>query len=118
MSYVDPLGLVKHTSGRTISCGKCTIRIDYTFDDKTGVKTNHLHWNCKGKEGSCGENGDESHGGSWDDAPENVKQCARENGFQVASSPSTDAPSPKMQVPPIPWWAPLLVPAAGAVLSQ
>ena len=118
LSYSDPFGLVKHTTGRTISCGKCTIRIDYTFDEKTGVKTNHLHWNCKGKEGSCGENGEESHGGSWDDAPENVKQCAMENGFQGESSPTPDSPAPKVQVPPMPWWAPLLIPAAGAVLSQ
>jgi RHS repeat-associated protein len=116
VNFTDPFGLVKHTTGRTISCGKCTIRIDYTFDEKLGVKTNHLHWNCKGKEGSCGENGEESHGGSWDDAPENVKQCARESGFLGASSSSTDSPSPKVQVPAIPWWTPLLIPAAGAVL--
>ena len=42
--YSDPSGLVKHTTGRTIECGKgCTIRIDYTFDERTGVKTRHLH---------------------------------------------------------------------------
>ncbi len=115
IKYSDSMGLVKHTTGRTINCGKCTIRIDYTFDERTGQKSNHLHWDCKGKEGSCGENGEKSHGGSWEDAPDSVKECASRNGFQgdsiLDSSPNKKVPSP-------PWWFPLLIPAGAAVLSQ
>jgi RHS repeat-associated protein len=83
ISFSDPTGLVKHVTGKTIDCGKgCTIRIDYTLDERTGKIKRHLHWDCKGKEGSCGENGEKSHGQSWDDAPEQIKQCARRHGFQ------------------------------------
>ena len=92
--FSDPFGLVKHTAGREIDCGKgCWIRIDYTFDEKTGVKTRHLHCGCKGKEGECGEHGKPSHGGTWDDAPAAIEECATRHGFQGASSP-TPAPSP------------------------
>ena len=39
VSFFDPTGLVKHTTGRTIQCGNgCTIRIDFTFDERTGTK--------------------------------------------------------------------------------
>ena len=123
--FVDVSGLVKHTSGRTIDCGKgCTIRIDYTFDEKTGTKTNHLHWDCKGRSGECGEFGETSHGGSWEDAPEAIKECARKHGFQGDSPPErrpnpgpplpddpmfTDPHSDKPKPTP-PWWAPLLLP--------
>ncbi|WP_220130486.1 hypothetical protein, partial [Xanthomonas oryzae] len=53
--YSDAFGLVKHTSGRWIECGKgCRIRIDFTFDEATGSKIRHLHWECKGDTGECG----------------------------------------------------------------
>ena len=94
ISYVDPNGLVKHTSGRWIDCGKgCRIRIDYTIDEKTGVVRRHLHWECKGREGVCGENGDQSHGGSWEDAPQQIKDCAVKNGFSGARAPAPPAPA-------------------------
>ena len=52
VNLVDPTGLSwQHVDGVTIQCGKCTIRIDFTFNDQTGERRNHLHWNCKGKEG-------------------------------------------------------------------
>ncbi|QTD43827.1 RHS repeat domain-containing protein [Ottowia testudinis] len=90
--YIDPTGLVKHTSGQWIDCGKgCKIRIDFTFDEKTGIKRRHLHWECKGDEGECGENGEASHGGTWADAPERIKQCALKNGFNGAA-PEPDPP--------------------------
>ena len=80
--YSDAFGLVKHTSGRWIECGKgCRIRIDFTFDEATGSKIRHLHWECKGDTGECGENGHPSHGGTWDDAPSIIKECALNNGF-------------------------------------
>ncbi|AWH52733.1 type IV secretion protein Rhs [Stenotrophomonas sp. ESTM1D_MKCIP4_1] len=82
LAHSDPLGLVDHTSGRWIECGKgCRIRIDFTFDSKSGAKKRHLHWECKGKEGECGEYGQPSHGGTWDDAPSYIQECARRNGF-------------------------------------
>ena len=87
LAFTDPLGLVKHTTGRTIDYGKgCWIRIDYTFNETTGEKRRHLHWGCKSNEVECGENGEQSHGGTWDDAPERIKQCARQNGFNGQSS--------------------------------
>jgi RHS repeat-associated protein len=82
LTYSDASGLVKHTTGRTVDCGKgCSMRIDFTFDERTGVRRRHLHWECKGKSGVCGEDGDASHGGSWDDVPEQIKECARRHGF-------------------------------------
>lgn len=87
--YSDPRGLVDHTAGRWIDCGKgCRIRIDFTLVD--GVKVRHLHWECKGKEGECGEFGKESHGGSWDSVPAYIKQCALKNGFQGSSVPAAE----------------------------
>ncbi|MGX8286002.1 hypothetical protein [Xanthomonas oryzae] len=84
--YSDAFGLVKHTSGRWIECGKgCRIRIDFTFDEATGSKIRHLHWECKGDTGECGENGRPSHGGTWDDAPSIIKECALNNGFSGKS---------------------------------
>jgi len=105
---IDTDGLNRaHYPGREIDCGGgCWIRIDSVFDDSTGVKTRHLHWGCRnGKKGECGENGDTSHGGgSWDDVPEKVKQCARENGFQgdpvPANVPKTDPPTVPVPTPP------------------
>jgi len=91
LRYIDPTGLVNHKTGRTIECGKnCTIRIDTVFDEKTGQVKRHLHWSCRGNEGACGENGEPSHGNSWDDAPEKVKECARRAGFNGASAPAPD----------------------------
>jgi RHS repeat-associated protein len=90
LRYSDPSGLVNHHTGQTFDCGNgCTIHIDFTFDQKTGKKTRHLHWNCKGKKGACGESGGESHSGSWDDAPRNVQECAKNHGFHGQSSLST-----------------------------
>jgi uncharacterized protein RhaS with RHS repeats len=82
--YVDPNGLAsrQHITGKTIQCGlNCTIRIDSTL---VGGKEliRHLHWECKGGlEGVCGEFGETSHGGTWDEVPEHIKQCALANGF-------------------------------------
>ena len=132
ISFIDPTGLVKHTTGREIDCGKgCWIRIDFTFDEKTGTKTRHLHWGCKGKEGECGEFGEPSHGGVWDDAPESIKQCARKYGFQgdpaptPKPTPSTPIPNPFIQNPdgdqnppkPSQGWLPLIVPILIYILS-
>ncbi len=33
----------------------------------------------------CGEDGEESHGGSWEDAPPEVKKCAIANGFRPSA---------------------------------
>jgi RHS repeat-associated protein len=85
VNAIDPMGLVNHTTGQTYNCGQgCWIRIDYTFDPDTGVKTRHLHWECRGNSGECGENGASSHGGTWEDAPERIKECARKHGFNGA----------------------------------
>ena len=63
VSLIDVTGLVMHKTGQAIDCGKgCSIRIDYTFDEKSGTKGRHLHWECKGRAGECGENGKPSHG--------------------------------------------------------
>lgn len=84
--------MVKHVTGQTIDCGKgCTIRIDYVLNEKTGVVKRHLHWECRGKSGECGENGETSHGGTWDDAPEFIKQCALKHGFNGASAPADNS---------------------------
>ncbi len=92
ISFVDPTGLIRHQTGKTIQCGKnCTIRIDTSFDERTGVGTRHLHWDCRGDTGSCGENGGKSHGGSWEDAPAQVKQCALNHGFNGAPASNSSA---------------------------
>ena len=83
LSFKDPYGLVKHVTGQTIQCSKnCTIRIDYVLDEKTGKITKHLHWECKGKSGVGGEHGGTSHGETLGGAPDSVKECARQNGFE------------------------------------
>jgi RHS repeat-associated protein len=97
-SYVDanPLfdtdssGLVRHVTGKTIQCSKgCTIRIDYFLDEQTGKITRHLHWECPGQSGVGGEFGGVSHGDTLENAPRNVKECARNAGFEPdASTPS------------------------------
>ncbi|MCF7222494.1 RHS repeat-associated core domain-containing protein [Marilutibacter chinensis] len=87
LQHADPLGLVDHVSGRWIDCGKgCRIRIDFTFDGNTGQRTRHLHWECKGESGECGEFGKPSHGGTWDDAPRHIRECALRNGFSGQTS--------------------------------
>lgn len=112
VSYTDPLGLIRHTAGQWIECGKnCRIRIDKVLDESTGKVTRHLHWECRGDEGACGERGEESHGRTWDSVPKQVKECAVRHGFQ-GEAPKPDAPTaPKIEVkPPQPWWfIPLLV---------
>jgi RHS repeat-associated protein len=106
---VDTDGLAwNHKTGKTIDCGNgCSIRIDYTFNDETGQKSKHLYWECYNgrKSGHCGENGDPSHKGdksgnsTWDDVPEKVKECARQNGFQGDPLPQN---VPKTEPPTIP----------------
>ena len=92
LTGVDPLGLIEHNSGQWKDCGKgCRIRIDTTVVN--GRVSRHLHWECKKSSGECGENGEKSQGGSWDDAPEHIKECARRHGFNGASQPSTSKPS-------------------------
>ena len=102
LSATDPSGLVQHQSGRWIDCGKgCRIRIDWTLENDGKVRY-HLHWECKKREGECGENGQPSHGGSWDDVPEHVKECARKAGFKgdpVAQGPRLPANAPKNFTP-------------------
>ncbi|KAF1718667.1 type IV secretion protein Rhs [Pseudoxanthomonas yeongjuensis] len=80
LETTDPLGLIDHVSGRWIECGNgCRIRIDKSI--VKGVTRRHLHWECKGQSGACGEFGEQSHGESWADAPRSVKECAIKNGF-------------------------------------
>ncbi|WP_369937006.1 RHS repeat-associated core domain-containing protein [Xanthomonas tesorieronis] len=114
--YSDIFGLVKHTSGRWIDCGKgCRIRIDFTYDEKTGRKARHLHWECKGAEGECGEYGGESHGGTWDDAPKSIKECALRNGFS-GQSITNENYSPMVQSPEISAGAKAAIYVGGAVI--
>ncbi|WP_416057083.1 RHS repeat-associated core domain-containing protein [Stenotrophomonas maltophilia] len=104
--HADPFGLSDrelgdHKSGKQwIECGKgCSIRIDYRLDMRTGQRVRHLHWKCRsGDEGVCGENGEESHGGVWEDPPWHIQQCALRNGFAGAPAP-TPSPSQRMVVP-------------------
>jgi RHS repeat-associated protein len=100
INAVDPVGeTIKYKSGRWIDCGNgCRIRIDTAYSDVAQAR--HLHWECKGRgSGECGEHGRPSHGGTWDEVPEKVKQCARENGFQGDPVPS---PAPKTEPPTVP----------------
>jgi RHS repeat-associated protein len=85
----------KGSSGKWIDCGGgCRIRID-TQLWSDGTVRRHLHWECRGSgEGSCGENGVQSHGQSWQDAPETVKNCARNAGF--AGDPAPEIPPSKV----------------------
>jgi len=106
LKWTDPLGLVRHLTGQTIECGKnCTIRIDKVLDEQTGRVRRHLHWDCKGDEGVCGENGEESHGGRWEDAPSKVKECARRHGFNGENAPNPIEGNQNFSVPnPPPIW--------------
>jgi RHS repeat-associated protein len=74
---IDPTGLA--TSGQWKDCGGgCRIRIE---DNHRGGGR-HMHWECKGKSGTCGEFGTSSHGDDCSGAPNRVKDCARNNGFE------------------------------------
>lgn len=104
LSNKDPLGLSDrqlgdHKSGRWIECGKgCRIRIDFNLDMKTGQLVRHLHWECRdGREGECGENGEKSHGSSWEDAPRHIRECALKNGFSGAPAPQPAPPPPRFE---------------------
>ena len=88
LSFIDPTGLIKHTTGLTKQCGNCTIRIDSVLDEKTGIVTRHLYWKCKGSSGVGGEFGGYSHGSTCSNAPKNVRACAATLGFQC------DSPAP------------------------
>ena len=92
LTGIDHLGLVKHTTGQWKECSKnCRVRIDFVLDEKTGMITRHLHWECGGKEGVFGENGSTSHGGgSCSNAPKAVIKCAEAHGFKCA--PPTSPP--------------------------
>ena len=80
LKWIDPTGLVRHVTGRWIQCGaNCRIRIDRSYVG--GRWTRHLHWECRGSEGVCGEDGAASHGQTWADAPRAVRECAIRNGF-------------------------------------
>jgi RHS repeat-associated protein len=95
VNRIDPEGLESrdHVTGKTIYCGKgCWIRIDYTLVGGEKI-VRHLHWECKGKKGECGEFGEESHRGTWDDAPEFIKDCARRHGFKGDPRPAPLTPS-------------------------
>lgn len=93
LNFVDPEGLIKHTTGQTKQCGNCTVRIDSVLDEKTGVVTRHLHWECKGKSGVGGEFGGESHGSTCANAPKNVRACAAALGFQCDAPPVPPPPA-------------------------
>jgi RHS repeat-associated protein len=111
LELIDPLGLVEHKSGRWIDCGAdCWIRIDFTLDPNTNQVIRHLHWACNGNEGECGEFGSPSHGGTWQDAPRRIKECAKKHGFQGEPRPYAP-PQPNMnsQPPDIPWWVLILL---------
>jgi RHS repeat-associated protein len=83
--FIDPFGLA-HRSGQWKDCGSgCRIRIDY---DHSG-EGRHLHWECRGGgSGEMGEFGGTSHGGTYEDAPGTVLDCARKFGF--APEPKAD----------------------------
>jgi RHS repeat-associated protein len=102
VSYVDPTGLVQHKTGQWKQCANgCRIRIDWTLMDDGTVKR-HLHWECKGKSGEFGENGEASHGQTSDSAPESIRECARKHGFAAKSILTVDAcrpPSPAFSSP-------------------
>jgi RHS repeat-associated protein len=100
LNRIDPKGLaIEYQSGRWIDCGAgCRIRIDTTIIN--GKRIRHLHWECKGRgSGECGENGATSHGGTWEDAPERIKECARRAGFngQPSASPMDASTGPSNQ---------------------
>jgi len=112
--FNDPTGFIKHLTGETIDCGRgCQIRIDKVLDEKTGMITRHLHWNCRGSKGVCGEFGNDSHGESWDDAPRNIKECALDNGFHGQTSPEQEPESNRRSTPS----ARQIIVGAGALLA-
>jgi RHS repeat-associated protein len=110
---LNPVGQVsrQYLSGPWIDCGNgCRIRIDRVLTNGTDL-SRHLAWECnRGKQsGQCGENGEPSHGGTWDQVPEKVKACAIKNGFNGAPVPTNvpkteppAVPNPASQPDPIP----------------
>lgn len=78
VTYTDPLGL-EHRTGQWKDCGGgCRIRID---GDHVGTGR-HLHWECNnGQSGEMGEFGGTSHGGTFQDAPKKIRECAKRYGF-------------------------------------
>lgn len=62
--------------------------------------------------GACGENGEESHGGTWDDASENVNDCARQAGFRSDSPEPSTTNTSKVSISPY-WPLILLIPFPG-----
>ena len=103
----DESGLIEHKTGQWKECSNgCRIRIDWTIVN--GVVKRHLHWECKGKSGEFGENGEASHGETSDTAPANIKECARKNGFAAkvclppAEAYSAPSRSEGMSAPSLP----------------
>ncbi len=95
INVVDPRGLAwQHLpAGKWIDCGAgCRIRIDRVLIN--GKIKRHLHWECKGKKGECGEFGEESHGDTWESAPQRIKDCARKNGFNGEDTPVSTPSQP------------------------
>ena len=90
LAGMDPTGLRQYKSGQFKDCGRgCRIRIDIELVD--GEVIRHLHWECRnGDSGSCGEYGRTSHGGTWDEVPEFIKECARQHGFVGAPTPAPE----------------------------
>lgn len=87
--FSDFYGLANddHSTGQWKQCTKgCRFRIDFTLEN--GVKKRHLHWECRNKEGVGGEFGGVSHGETLEDAPENVKECARKAKFEPEYCPA------------------------------
>ncbi|OJH81409.1 MAG: hypothetical protein BSK19_14595 [Stenotrophomonas maltophilia] len=82
-----------HVTGQWIECGRgCRIRFDYRYNSRTRQKIRHLHWQCRdGGSGECGENGEKSHGGTWEDAPRHIRECAIRNGFAGAFAPDASS---------------------------
>ena len=85
IKLTDPFG--QATSGQWKQCsGGCRIRIE----DNHAGGGRHLHWECPGgRSGTCGEFGSISHGSDCSGAPNRVKDCARNNGFEPEKQPDT-----------------------------
>lgn len=87
-----------HKNGKWLECGRgCSIKIDFRLDMKTRERVYHLHWKCRnGDEGACGENGEKSHGSTWQDVPRHIRECALRKGFNGAPAP-TSSPAPRFE---------------------
>jgi RHS repeat-associated protein len=77
-----------HKTGKWKDCGGgCRIRIDR---DHSGPGR-HLHWECRGgSSGVMGEYGSTSHGANSGNAPNRVKDCARNHGFEPDPKPGNE----------------------------